>query len=151
MITLREQLKDPIFRAWFAKPPKEVQTAAVSPPWYVYVQKVEGGPWSRTEVGSYVQGYRFIARNLKKFHDMALSHKRREFKPPVVRDGSGKRKYHLPEAPGHLWCPYCRRMTRFGYFRRHHAMPPWSNSGERRCMICGIRLEAVSALQRRWR
>lgn len=146
MLTLREQLKDPLYRKWFATPPRVKNGAATSPPWIVYVQKEEGGPWSRAEFDKWSDGYRFVARNLKRYHDMALHHKRQEFRPPVVSQ-HGKRKYLLPEAPGHHWCGYCRRVTRFGYFQRHHAMPKWTwgdvLAAERRCIICGIRLAAI--------
>lgn len=140
MPTLREQLKDPIFRKWFAQAPREKPSAARTPGWFLYVQKDKGGPWKRGEVDSYIQGYKFIAKNLKNYHDMALSHKRQDFKPPVVKDKmTGKRRYHLPEAPGYRWCPFCRRMTKFKYFSNHHAMPKWVDASEKRCNICGVR------------
>lgn len=145
MLTLREQLRDPIYKKWFSTPPREVASAALSPPWWVYVQKKPGGRWRRAEFASWKQGYQYVAANIKKYHDMALVHKRQEFRPPVVRDG-GKRRYHFPLAQlsyGHHWCGYCRRLTRFAYFRKHHALPKWANSGERRCCICGIRLAAI--------
>lgn len=147
MLRLKEQLKDPIFRKWFATPPKKRPDANTSPPWFVYVQKKKGGPWQRAEVKTYSEGYKFIAKNLNKYHDLALSHKRRSFKPPVVKQ-RGKRRYHLPGVEHrHHWCPYCRRMTLFKRFNQHHAMPKWAVgvaiNGERRCSICGIRLEAI--------
>lgn len=145
MMTLREQLGDPIYKKWFSTPPNERGDAGITPPWYVYVQRTMDGPWQRAEFKSWKKGFKFVKKNLKTFHDMSLSHKRQEFQPPVVREG-GKRRYHFPPAPGHLWCGYCRRMTRFAYFATHHAFPRRKggvNSGERRCTICGIRLEAV--------
>lgn len=143
-VTLRKQLKDPVYRKWFAQPPKETKTASVTPPWFVYVQEKKGGPWRRAEVSSWIQGYRFVVKNINVYHDMSLSHKRQEFRPPIVVDDSGKRKYRLPEAPGHFWCTLCRRMTKFGFFARHHAFPRGgANSGERRCAICGITLRYI--------
>lgn len=145
-MTLREQLQqDKIFRKWFAKPPGDFIGITRTPPWYVWVQEKQDGPWRRAQVMTYEEGYRYVARNLKRFHDMALGHKRHEFRPPVVRDSQDRRRYHLPVAPGHIWCTYCRRMTRFSYFRRHHAFPArWGDTGgDRRCTICGIRLEAI--------
>lgn len=141
-ITLREQLEDPIFKKWFKLEPREKKTAAVSPPWYVYVQLKQDGPWRRAEFASWKDGYKYVKKNLKKVHDISLTHKRREFRPPVVTK-LGRRRYHLPSAPGHIWCGYCRRMVRFAYFARHHALPKWASSGERRCSICGIRLDAI--------
>ena len=145
MTTLREQLADPIFKKWFKTFPKDYPGAGQTPPWYVWVQENVDGPWRRAEVTTYAQGYRYIKKNLKRFHDMALSHKRHEFRPPVVSDRQGRRRYHLPPAPGHNWCTHCRRMTRFLPFRRHHAFPAkWGDlGGERRCCICGNRLETI--------
>lgn len=143
MTTLREQLQDPIYRKWFSMPPKEAVSHLTSPQWWVYVQKKPGGRWRRAECSSWKQGYKFIAANIKKYNDMALVHKRQEFQPPVVRD-AGKRRYHFPTAlPNHNWCTYCRRMTRFTFFARHHAMPEWADSGEKRCSICGVRLKFI--------
>jgi hypothetical protein len=145
MMTLREQLQDPIFKKWFSTPPRERVDAAMTPPWYVYVQTKVDGPWARAEFKSWKKGYKWLKRHLKDYHDMSLTHKRQEFQPPVVREG-GKRRYHLPPAPGHIWCGYCRRMTRFAYFGRHHAFGRRKggvNSGDRRCSICGIRLVAL--------
>lgn len=142
MMTLREQLEDPIYKKWFDSPPREKDDAATSPPWYVYVQKEQDGPWRRAEFTTWEKGHKYVTKKIKKFHDMALVHKRHEFRPPVVREG-GKRRYHFPPALGLVWCGYCRRMTRFACFSRHHAMPKWANSGERRCSICGIRLAAI--------
>lgn len=143
MQTLRDQLKDPIFRKWFAKSPTINPNAAISPPWYLYIQEKQGGPWKRAEFRDYKKAYKHVAKNIKSYHDMALSNKRQEYQPPVVRTKSGKRKYHIPEAPGHIWCTFCRRMTRFTYFRKHHAMPGWSNEEDRRCSICGVRLKFI--------
>src|SRR5690606_21006339 len=142
MLTLREQLQDPIYKKWFSTPPREEPSAAKSPPWWVYVQTKPGGRWRRAEFTSWKAGYKYIAKNITTYNDMALVRKRQEIKPPVVRH-MGKRKYHLPMAQGHVWCGYCRRLTRFSYFKKHHALPKWANSGERRCNICGIRLAAI--------
>ena len=144
-MTLREQLQDPIFKKWFKLEPREEKTAAGTPPWYVYVQFKQDGPWSRAEFKSWKAGYKYVKKMLKdkRVHDVSLTHKRREFRPPVVSQ-LGKRRYHLPSAPGHYWCGYCRRMTRFLSFGKHHAFQRQRViSGDRRCMICGIRLEAI--------
>lgn len=140
---LKDQLKDPVYRKWFATPPKRREDPSPSAPWFVYVQKKKGGKWRRAEVKTYVEGYKYIARNINKYHDMALCHKRREFQPPVVRV-DGKRKYKLPgQEHGYYWCPYCRRMTRFRRFAKHHAMPVWASPDDRRCSICGVRFKFI--------
>lgn len=138
--TLRKQLRDPVYKAWFAKPPLEVQTSRSTPPWVVYVQRKKGGPWGRARFSTWVQGYRFVAKNINHVHDMALCHTTQQFKPPVVRDTqTGKRRYHFPSVSRGRWCGFCRRMTVFTYFGKHHAMPSWADSGVRRCHICGAR------------
>lgn len=147
MTTLREQLADPIYRKWFATSPK-MKVSGFTPPWWVYVQREPDGPWARAEFQTWAEGYRYVAKNLKKFHDMALTHKRQLFRPPVVTEkASGKRRYHFPpgmDDPLTQWCGYCRRVTVFRYFNRHHAFPAWACAGdERRCSICGARLRTV--------
>lgn len=143
MLTLRQQLKDPVYRKWFATPPKSRPSAARTPEWYIYIQPEAGGPWKRGEAKTYIQAYKYVAKNIKKYHDMAISHKRATFKPPVVRDKTLNRKrYHIPKdsEPHTFWCGFCRRVTKFRYYAKHHAMPGLSvDDSERRCMICGAR------------
>jgi hypothetical protein len=147
VLTLRKQLKDPIFRKWFAMPPRVRPTAARTPEWFIYVQAEKGGPWRRKEARTYKEGYKWVAKNLKNYHDIALSNKRVCFKPPVVRDKMlGKKRYHFPDDPDPKshWCGFCRRLTRFAYFRKHHAMPKWVDDSVRRCNICGARYETAT-------
>jgi hypothetical protein len=146
-MTLREQLEDPIYKKWFKLEPREYSDGMLTPPWIVYVQFKQDGPWSRAQFKSWKAGYKYVKKMLKDraVHDIALTHKRHCYRPPVVRR-LGKRSYHLPGAlSGEIWCGYCRRMTRFTYFKTHHAFPKKRvNSGDRRCSICGIRLEAIT-------
>lgn len=144
-MNLKEQLEDPVYKAWFSTPPREKQTATRTPPWVVYAQKDVDGPWRRAEFASWKKGHAWVMDHLADYADMALSHRRQQFQPPVVREG-GKRRYHLPPALSFIWCGYCRRMTRFAYFARHHAFGGRKmgvNRGDRRCSICGVRLEAI--------
>ena len=136
-LTLREQLGDPIFRKWFMRNPQ------LSKNWRVYIQKEEGGPWTHTDVASWKEGYELVAKKLKKVHDISLNHKLKESNPPVVKK-LGKRAYYFPDTSdmdlvNHHWCTFCRRMTKFAYFKKHHNLPPYLNPAELRCRICGVR------------
>lgn len=146
-ITLRELLRDPIYKAWFQKIPKLSAEVAHTPPWRVYVQKEQFGSWAKLELPRYVKAYGWTAKNLKLYHDIVIMSKRQEFKPPVVKTSTGKKVY-WPCPDGHRWCPYCRRPTVFAYFSRHHMFSGRYNgnssaSGFKRCMVCGIRLVAT--------
>lgn len=140
MTTLRKQLKDPVFAKWHGLKPRERTIVAKTEPWFLYVQMKKGGPWSRMEVPTWEIGIDHLTAILDKCHDAALSHKRQKFQPPRVR-GQG---VHLPESDHkEHWCGFCRRMTKFTYFSKHHAMPAWAEQSERRCSICGARLSFV--------
>jgi len=143
MLTLREQLQHKPFRVWMGKHPRE-RSVVNGPRWRVYVQRTDGGGWAVAKFAKYADAYRFVAKNLKKYHDMALHCPSQAFNPPVVR--LGKRKVYSPSpAPyDHWWCPYCRRMTIFPYFinGKHPALGR-CDPGVRRCTICGIRLMSL--------
>ena len=142
MTTLREQLKDPIYRAWFARQPRRDENAPYKN-WRVLVQKEAGGKWSRVDFSTWREGYTFVAKNIKKYHDMALISKLYPFRPPVVREkATGQKSYHFPvDALGELWCPFCRRMTEFKWFKRHHNMKAYLCGREPQCSICGAPLK----------
>jgi len=164
-LTMRELLKDPIYKQWLKKMPSI--GAAICPsgkPWRVWVQKRQGGNWARGDFETYRQAYDFMRWHLGLgVHDVALTCKIKEFRPPVVTDKSlpkrvikvkggpdrfvWRKRYHIPaqigQNPLHEWCTYCRRPTIFTYFTRHHSHPQRVNGNERRCAICGIRLVAV--------
>lgn len=142
MTTLREQLKDPIYRAWFAKQPRR-DTNLPYKNWRVLVQKKPGGRWRRVDFETWKQGYKFVAKNINKYHDMALVSKLYTFRPPIVTEKSTKKKrYHFPvDALGEQWCPFCRRMTEFKFFSQHHNMKAWLCGLTAQCHICGASIK----------
>jgi hypothetical protein len=161
-ITLRELLADPTYRKWFAKPPKLTNFSPSGRPYRVYVQRELDGSWAQAAFPKYADAYRYIAKHLRVFHDMAIATPGQAFHPPVLvskepvlkrkvvqlKGGKTKivrryvyeRSYWRPalELLGHQWCPYCRRPTVFAYFAKHHTVKnciPY----EMRCTICGVR------------
>lgn len=150
MPTLRKQLKDPIFRAWMAKQPRK----DTNPPhdnWRVYVQREKGGRWARKDFHTYKEAYRFVLQNINKFHDMALSSKLYAFRPPIVRNKTtNKKAFHYPEAPGSKWCPFCRRMTKFKWFSRHHNVKSCYCGQFKQCEICGANVKFTQMREWKW-
>lgn len=145
VITLQEQLKDPLFRKWMTKVPT-LTVIGTRDPWWVYVQREVDGPWARAGFPRYGDAYRFLVSRLKTSADLALNCSRQEFKPPIVKV-QGKRRYHLPGpwAPsGGQWCGHCRRLVEFKFFSRHHALRGINvDPSARRCVICGVRQNSI--------
>jgi hypothetical protein len=134
--TLRDLLKDPLYKKWFMQVPRlNPRYVANTPNWRVFCL-THDGKWKRAEFWQYSEAYRFVAKNIKKYADLVISSKRETFKPPVIRY-KGKKVY-WPCPPGHRWCGYCRRPTVFAMFSRHHAIPIWAPY-DKRCSICGAR------------
>jgi hypothetical protein len=133
-LTLRDQLKDPIFRKWFSRNPQ------LGHGWRVYYQKTEGARWKYKDFDTWNEGYQYLAKKIAKVYDISLTHKLRHTRPPVVKR-AGRREYYYPhtDKPQHFWCLMCRRMTKFGYFKRHHNMPIYLDPTQLRCRICGVR------------
>lgn len=153
MITFRELMQDEVFRKWMAKPPK------LQSRWRVFVQKEEGGRWGKADFDTYADAYRFMAKNLKKYHDMSIHCLARLSDPPIVVRKTGRVVKGIPERTrkswmlttkldlaGHRWCGLCRRPVKFRYFTRHHAIPSKYpiNGYEKLCSICGGREVFVS-------
>ena len=137
-LTIRQLLKDPLYAKWMTKPPK-ITVKGVTEPWRVFIQQPDG-KWAKKEFFNYVEAYNWMAKNIKNYPDIVIHSKRQAFKPPVVRY-QGKKQY-WPSPKGYKWCPYCRRPTRFAYFKKHHNQPlavPWF----KRCVVCGIRAENI--------
>lgn len=139
-LTLREQLRDPIFKKWFARNPQ------LPAGWRVYWQKEEGDAWKHKDFMLFTEGYKFLAKKINKVYDISLTHKLRQSRPPVVSKG-GKREYYYPTIPDgceqNHWCSFCRRITKFSYFKKHHNMPQYLDPTQLRCRICGVRYEFV--------
>jgi hypothetical protein len=147
LIPLKQQLKDPLFRKWMMKIPK-IKVAGSSEPWCVYVQKSVDGAWARKLFPEYRDAYRFVALHINDFPDLTLNSRRQLFKPPIIIGPKGKLIYHLPNLPyapddPHRWCPYCRRLTMFKPFAKHHALNGMLLRYIERCVICGIPSQAI--------
>lgn len=156
MISLRELLQDPIYKAYFSKIPKLPRSAlqCSTPPWRVLFKT--NGRWKSVNADTYKNAYLILKRS--GFEDGAISCRRVQFQPPIrnVRiknkfyiDNDGNKKQvvrsvtwrpKLPEAEqSHNWCPYCRRPTVFAYYRKHHALSlnVELDPSVLRCGICG--------------
>lgn len=165
-LTTRLLLEDETYRNWFRRPPTE---PALAPgreggdawPWYVYVLGNQADPhWARKPFQNYAGAFGFVRRGLRSFHDMVIVSRRVWFDPPpdVTRPKKQGRAFYdwdfrrvWPEAdPTYQWCGYCRRPTRFLYFRTHHAFPALTRltpegpvsrrdvmPDRRRCEVCG--------------
>lgn len=152
LIPLKQQLlDDKIFRKWMARKPK-IKTVGFTEPWCVYVQKEVDGGWARKLFQEYKEAYQFIAAHINDFSDLTLNSRRQLYQPPVVIGHKGKPVYRLPQlrmmpdAP-HQWCPYCRRLSIFKPFARHHALPGMILRYIPRCMICGIPQQGIRRYQ----
>lgn len=153
MLTMRNFLKDPIYRKWFTKEPYLAPHLGNGKPWWLYLQEQEEGKWRRAALSTYKQGFVWIQKHLKEVYDFSLTSKRRTYLPPVYRpvDDEGNpardRAYWSNYPSYHNWCPYCRRPTVFAQFERHHADTEYhrymTDTSEPRCYICGIRASAV--------
>jgi hypothetical protein len=142
MLTLREQLQHKPFRQWMAKTPN-MKVQGQKPPWRLFVQRWDGGNWATADFMDYEQAYRYVAKHLKEFHDMALNNRREAFKPPIVRIAGVRLAYSpSPADYSHEWCGYCRRMTQFRFYisGKHPAMKNVQvDPSLKRCVICGVR------------
>lgn len=133
---LRTLLKEePIFLAWFMKPPT-ITNFHAGPPWRLYVQKTQGGPWARGDLPSYVKAYTQVKLRLPEAWDLAIHSKGQHFKPPTVQKGT--KKYWLPMPEGHAWCSLCRRPVVFKTFTKHPALKYGCDPTFPRCSICGM-------------
>jgi hypothetical protein len=148
MMTLRELLEDPIYAKWFSKPPKEHEFTK----WRVYVQKKPGKRWRKKDFDRWAPAHKFLMAHVGEWYNASLTCRNDHYRPPVVRY-QGTRQYYkkvlLVEA--HIWCPYCRRPTMFGYFTHHHNFPRGGIQPMPhflRCGICGIREVEVRKLYR---
>lgn len=148
LIPLKEQLRDRLFRKWMAKEP-QLKVVGRTAPWVVYVQRDVDNSWARKLFLEYREAYQWVAAHLHDFPDLTLNCKRQSFKPPIIIGDKDKPVYRLPELKfvpdfPHIWCPYCRRLSIFKSFSRHHAINTRAYLRYiDRCMICGIPLSFV--------
>lgn len=162
-LTLRDLLRDPVYKKWFLRIPELQSTAATSPPWYLYL--LDNGKWKRANATTYRGALKFAAKNLREYQDIVIHSKRQPFRiprlrrsynPPQYKKVKGKKKLvevlevveweNYPH--DYMWCPYCRRPTLWNYYMSHHAFPQakqWVFNGRSKaCHVCGLRdVEAI--------
>lgn len=139
-VTLRELVKDPVYRQWLKTEPVGGFPSYVK--FRIYVQVERDGRWAKKDFDDFKSAYNFIARNLSHWYDAALNTRSYMCRPPVVRV-EGKRAYYAPmlTLEGHKWCPLCRRPTVFTRFANHHAFSHTNFKPlpfKPRCSICGV-------------
>lgn len=163
-LTLRDLLKDPVYKKWFLKTPTLEYTAATSPPWYLYL--LDNGKWKRGNAASYKGALKWAAAHLKEYDDIVIHSKRQAFRPIRLRKSyNPPRFYKVKGKKGkveamevvewdkfphdHMWCPFCRRPTVWIPFKWHHGFTGASVNGvlppDNRCHCCGLR--AVEAMR----
>jgi len=160
-VTLRELVKDSVYRQWLRTEPVGGFPDFVK--FRIYVQRERGGRWAKKDFDDFKSAYNFLARHLKEWHDAAFVARNHACRPPVVRvPGKVKKKigkqikvvpgfvrqYYAPilSIDGHQWCPYCRRPTVFDFFSEHHAFFHTNLRPlpfKRRCSVCGIAETAI--------
>jgi phage pi2 protein 07 len=153
MTTLRKQLKDPIFAAWMAKTPRKDRNPAENiKNWRVLVQKEKGGRWARAEFYTYDEAYAWVMKNLEKYHDLVLTSKLYPFKPPIIRNKvTNKKHFYYPgTSTGEKWCPFCRRMSKFGWFKKHHNVKAYTCGQTKQCHTCGAGIKFANIREWKW-
>lgn len=158
MITIRELLRDPQFKAYFTKPPTlpaHYQAEGVKP-WKLLVMKKNESFWRSKRYATYAEAFAGMKKMLPTISDAAINSPALGFMPPVKTyrlkgkfDRKGqpilRTKVWTPQLEAdmgqHYWCPHCRRPTIFrtvalGPRRNGTYMLP-SSEAALRCFICG--------------
>ena len=142
-MTLNQQLKDPVFRKWMQRVPKNTGRMPAKN-WYVYLRETPDSNWTRKQFALYNDALRYLLEHRKDTYDQALNSKARMYPPPKIRNKKGNIKFKKPVAPiGHKWCPYCRRMTLFQWFSKHPATVKYMSPYDARCSICAFREDSI--------
>jgi hypothetical protein len=167
MITLRELLDDPAYKAYFLKIPRlPKHYTPDSMPWKLMVLKNGEDQWRVKRFGKYSDAFAALKKLLHNddIYDMVINCPALDFQPPIrvfkvklkgKTDKNGQpiiqqraevwKPQIQADMPTHYWCPYCRRPTAFGYFTSHKSMTKQrvGNLGANvdpsvmRCYICG--------------
>lgn len=157
MITIRELLADPQYKAYFTKVPKlPDHYTPEALPWRLLVRKEGEQQWRSKRFGTYQEAFQGFKVMLPKIQDAAINCPALNFMPPVrtvrvkgkldakgnqvIRSLVWKPRLEADMLP-HEWCGYCRRPTIFGA----KAMSPRMLNGYRlpatdvklRCLTCG--------------
>lgn len=140
MITLRELLDDPIYKAYFTKIPK-IPSHIQGLPWKLMILKPQETQWRTKRFATYPEAFKALKKVLPVAADATINCPPLDWQPPI-RLARVKGKVHetgrlkgqpimravvwKPQISGdlaaHHWCPYCRRPTVFQYYSIHPAM-----------------------------
>lgn len=157
LITIKELLRDPQYRAYFSKVPKlPAHVKPESLPWKLIIQKPDESIWRSKRYGTYPEAFAGLKKMLPKISNAAINCPGLGFMPPVrtVRlkgkfDKKGAQVIRTTlwtpqissDMAAHNWCPHCRRPSIFRIARLSRpARGEYSTpQGEPvlRCIICG--------------
>lgn len=144
MITMRELLKDPLYRRYFLTSPKFPFRLALDKPWRVWAivgdTREDPDIWvpdfRKKDFPTFKDAFTFIKPRINKYRDFSITSRVIGFVPPKsVRAQFGE---------DYDWCIMCRRPTIFEPHTTHHALKDeihryfveWPV-----CMFCGSREE----------
>jgi len=172
MITLKELLRDPVYRKYFLTKPRLYGQYNDFPdfkPWALAIQKQPHGQWAYKDYHDFMEAFNKLKKYVPVLNDAAIISKATGCPPPRVNvavEGKffvrGKKKIQvtqredwrvsLPmgEDARHRWCPFCRRPTVFTTFIYHPRFPSSKSNGMLldpdmpRCTICGASENLVS-------
>jgi DNA-directed RNA polymerase subunit RPC12/RpoP len=167
MLTMRQLMDDPIYRAYMKKVPP-VDGFNPNPAWQIWVEE-DNRRWLTATFATYAEVWPvFVKRYRYKMGDPTITSRRTFYAPPgewyKVRvklstprvSPSGVKTTHRIEDRWRQtfhwndyraeWCGRCRRPVEFRpLFETHHALkrfPVISDEDNIRCPICGIRRSA---------
>jgi len=167
LITIRELLRDPEYRAYFTRVPKlpDHYTPEMKP-WRLLLQLKGDTTWKSKRFGTYQEAFAGFKLVLPKIENAAINCPGLNFVPPM-RTVKVKNKFHTEgklkgkpiiktlvwrprleaDHEAHYWCAYCRRPSIFV----HKGIGAKMLNGSRlpatrvayRCMICGSNAELM--------
>lgn len=167
LITIRELLRDPQYRAYFVKVPKLPEHYTPDAlPWRLLVLKHGEHVWRGKRFGTYEEAFAGFKKMLPNIENAAINCPGLNFVPPM-RTVKVKGRFHTegklkgtpiiktlvwtprlePDHDAHHWCAYCRRPSIFV----DKGMGARMLNGQRlpasrvalRCMICGTNSELM--------
>lgn len=156
LITIRELLRDPVFKKYFLTTPE--LPAHYTPdklPWKLYVLKEGEHIWRSKRFGTYRDAFDGFKKMLPTITNAAINNPALSFMPPVRNvkvkgkvDSKGKpiirslvwKPQLTDDMSPHNWCPYCRRPSIFKFMlpkavKGQFQLP--MSEPKMRCIICG--------------
>lgn len=158
LITLKELLRDPAYRAYFTKVPQLPEHyTPENMPWKLMILKPTENIWRTKRMGTYEEAFAGLKKLLPFISNAAINCPPLGFMPPTrtVRlkgkyDRKGKQLTRttmwLPQIAGdmehHDWCPHCRRPSIFHLAtlsrpRKENTYVTPRGEPVIRCIICG--------------